>query len=82
MSDWDEVVTSMADVVARDFRSALSEAADAKDRTYYDADADRAAARVYYGDVGLGQLGELIRTTHRETPRYKPSLELYPWVDL
>ncbi len=82
MSDWDEAVTSMADVVARDFRSALSEAADAKDRTYYDADADRAAAMAYYGEVGPDQIGELIRTTHRETPRYKPSLELYPWVDL
>ena len=42
MSDWDEAVTSMADLVARDFRSAFSEAADAKDRTYYDAEADQA----------------------------------------
>ena len=82
MSDWDEAVTSMADVVARDFRSALAEAADAKDRTYYDADADGVAARAYYGDAGPEQLGELIRTTHRETPRYKPSLKLYPWIDL
>ena len=31
MSDWDDAVTTMADVVARDFRSALSKAADAKD---------------------------------------------------
>jgi endonuclease I len=82
MSDWDEAVTSMADVVARDFRSAFSEAADAKDRTYYDVVADEAAARAYYGEAGPEQLGELIRTTHRDTPRYKPSLELYPWVDL
>ncbi len=82
MSDWDEAVTTMADVVARDFRSALSKAADAKERTYYDADHDRAAAEAYYRGTDLDHLGVLIRSTHRDAPRYKPSLELYPWVDL
>ena len=82
MSDWDKAVTTMADVVARDFRSALSKAADAKERTYYDADHDRAAAEAYYQGTDLEHLGVLIRSTHRDAPRYKPSLELYPWVDL
>ena len=82
MSDWDDAVTTMADVVARDFRSALSKAADAKDRPYYDADRDQVAAEAYYGRTEPEHVGELIRATHRDAPRYKPSLELYPWVDL
>ena len=82
MSDWDDAVTRMVDVVARDLRSALAAASAAKDRPYYDAEADRAAAAAYYAGVEHGRLGDLVRSTHREQPRYKPSVELYPWVDL
>ena len=82
MSDWDEVVTTMADVVGTDFRTALTEAAEARDRPYYDADTDQVSAASYYDGVGPEQVGELLRATHRVEPRYKPSLELYPWVDL
>jgi endonuclease I len=82
MSDWDEALTRMVDVVARDFRTALTQAAEARERTYYDAESDRAAASRYYDGVTPEHLGELVTSTHRDEPRYKPSLELYPWVDL
>ncbi len=49
---------------------------------YYDNEADLAAADAYYGGVSFDGLGELVRSTHSEQPRYKPSLEVYPWVDL
>jgi endonuclease I len=82
VSDWDAAVSSMADALGADFRDALREASEARTRTYYDAEADRAAAEAYYTDVGPAGLGDLLRATHHVEPRYKPSLELYPWVDL
>lgn len=82
MSDWAAAVTREADAVARDFDEALSRVAESRDRPYYDADADRAAAEEYYAGVALDGLGSLLASTHRDQPRYKPSLELYPWVDL
>jgi endonuclease G len=82
MSDWDASITSLADVIGTDFRAARAEAAEARERPYYDAEADQAAMTAYYADVEVDRVGELVRTTHRVQPRYKPSLELYPWVDL
>jgi endonuclease I len=82
MSDWDAAARSLADIVGTDFRAALEEVADARDRPYYDAESDEASVAAYYSGVDLDRLGELVVSTHREQPRYKPSLELYPWVDL
>ena len=72
----------MAGVLGGDLRAAMAEVALAQERPYYDEEADQAAAEGYYADVSLEQLGDLVRSTHTETPSYKPSLELYPWVDL
>jgi endonuclease I len=82
MSEWDAAYSSMAEAVGRDVARTLSAAAGAEGRIYYDREADRAAAESYYDGVALAQLGELLRSTHAHTPRYKPSQELYPWVDL
>jgi len=82
VSDWDAAVTSLAGVLGDDLRAAVAEVAAARERPYYDADGDGAAAQTYYQAVGLDRLAELLTQTHREQPRYKPSLELYPWVDL
>jgi endonuclease I/V8-like Glu-specific endopeptidase len=69
-------------------RDALAELARATDRPYYDAEADEAARTAYYAglpddpDDFPRALVELVRTTHAPRPRYRPALELYPWIDL
>jgi endonuclease I len=65
-----------------DVAGSLAELAEARERVYFDAEADAAAAAAYYDGVAAEQLGELVRRTHVRTPRYKPARELYPWVDL
>ncbi len=60
----------------------MAEVAAAGERVYYDAEADHAAAESYYAGVSLEQLANLVQSTHSQAPRYKPSLEVYPWVDL
>ena len=49
--------------------------------------ADAAARAAYYAPLGEGPptfeaLSKLISSTHRQKPRYQPSLHVYPWVDL
>jgi endonuclease I/V8-like Glu-specific endopeptidase len=69
-------------------RDALAELARATDRPYYDAEADDAARTAYYAglpgdpDDLPSALAELVRTTHAPRPRYRPAVELYPWIDL
>ncbi|WP_204690220.1 endonuclease I family protein [Geodermatophilus bullaregiensis] len=62
--------------------AALAELAAARDRVYHDAEADRAAADAYYRGVAPEGFAELLRRTHVRMPGYRPSRELYPWVDL
>jgi endonuclease I len=69
---------------------ALAELERAAGRTYYDAAGDARDRDRYY--QGLGErlapaelfraLHELLERTHRPRLAYKPSRELYPWVDL
>jgi endonuclease G len=63
---------------------ALEKLAAAKDKPYFDEDADRDAAAGYYGDVEpeYDALSALLESTHKERPHYSPAVELYPWVDL
>ena len=65
-------------------REALTELAAARKRPYLDEDADREAAAGYYGEVAptYEALSALLESTHRKRRRYKPAVELYPWVDL
>jgi endonuclease I len=69
-------------LTAADVTAALAELAAARERVYYDADADSAAAASYYGEVAPEQFADLVARTHVRRPGYKPARELYPWVDL
>ena len=64
-------------------REALTELAAARERPYLDDDADREAAARYYGEVEptYEALSALLESTHRKRPRYRPAVELYPWID-
>jgi endonuclease G, mitochondrial len=71
-------------------RQALSELAAAGEREYLDDAADRAEAERYYAEVDpdadgvelFAALSRLLDATHRTRPEYRPSIELYPWIDL
>jgi endonuclease G, mitochondrial len=71
-------------------RQALGELEAAGERDYLDEEADRAAAERYYADLDaqsdpaafFAALSALLETTHRLRPSYRPTVELYPWVDL
>jgi endonuclease G, mitochondrial len=71
----------------------LAAARQAQNQTYYDAGADRTQRDRYYqaliGQVDrlnpsqlYRQLNQLLTQTHQTRPRYQPSRELYPWIDL
>lgn len=59
-------------------------------RPYYDAAADADAANQYYSSIEadssgatlLEALKRLVTQTHKNMPRYKPAVMVYPWVDL
>jgi endonuclease I len=69
---------------------ALRELAEARERPYYDADADTAEADSYYREIDATAepnvlfkvLRDHLATTHRQTFSYRPSQHLYPWIDL
>jgi len=74
-----------------DLQQALAEAEDARTRIYYDADQDESDRSEYYADLDpdrlsrdelFDQLHDLLKSTHTGRPRYRPSREVYPWVDL
>jgi endonuclease I len=69
---------------------ALAELEDARTRPYYDAQADGPSLDLYYRDLDADAdpaalfqgLHALLQRTHTTELRYKPSLHVYPWVDL
>lgn len=65
-----------------DVKASLEELAAARQRPYYDEDADRAAAAAYYGELTSDELADYVTRTHQRKPVYKPAREVYPWVDL
>ena len=72
----------MVGLASVDAESALAELCRARVRDYYDADADAAAADAYYAGVAPEDHAALVAQSHVRTPRYKPAVEVYPWVDL
>ncbi len=68
----------------------LAALASNSDRPYYDATTDGAHRDRYYAGVDLGAapaqlyavLHQLLESTHVRPRDYRPSVELYPWVDL
>lgn len=74
-----------------DLNRALAELEAGRTRRYFDAEADAEDRDRYYASIDAGdlsgkalfrQLGKLLKSTHRNKPKYKPSLHVYPWVDL
>jgi endonuclease G, mitochondrial len=61
-----------------------------REREYFDEEADRAAVEQYYAELDaqadpamlFKALSTLLEATHKERPSYRPTVELYPWVDL
>jgi endonuclease I len=77
-----DAVHQVQGLTSVDVDASLAELARARERVYFDAGADSAAARAYYGEGAPETFADLVRRTHVRTPRYKPARELYPWVDL
>ena len=75
---------------SQELREALSELEEARSRTYYDEQKDRRDCAAYYEGLSesldendlFERLSELLRQTHANQPRYQPSKDVYPWVDL
>lgn len=73
-----------------ELRACLQELAEARQRPYYDAEADAAAIEAYYQPINGGAepaalaaaLGELLSSTHQRPVSYAPARHLYPWIDL
>lgn len=73
-----------------DFEAAKKAFEEARTRPYYDGTVDAADRTAYYSGISatlnpsqlFDALSELVRTTHTKELGYKPSLHLYPWVDL
>jgi endonuclease G, mitochondrial len=61
-----------------------------RSRKYYDAAQDKQDRDAYYVGINLRAnatamfqaLSGLLERTHSNKPRYKPMVELYPWIDL
>lgn len=66
---------------------ALAQLKEASTKTYYTEGKDRNDRDSYYrgiqatGDL-FTKVHELITNTHKTQPKYKPAVELYPWIDL
>jgi endonuclease G, mitochondrial len=73
-----------------DLQAALAEADAARTKPYFDQAADDAARGTYYAGIDLNAqpselfaaLNRLVETTHEPKPRYRPSVMVYPFVDL
>lgn len=69
---------------------AFTELEASRQRTYYDRTSDERDRGAYYAQIEIGQdaganfraLSDLLVSTHEKEPRYSPSTQLYPWVDL
>lgn len=74
------------------YREAVAELERAAQRPYYDRVADEEARTRYYAAVGdvtehegselFRRLHQLLEGTHQNKINYKPSIHVYPWIDL
>ncbi len=73
-----------------DLQDALAELREAVRKPYYSKTEDLSAREAYYRSLPqtlnaaqrFRELRALLKDTHRSTPGYRPSSQLYPWVDL
>ena len=72
------------------FAEALAALEASKKKQYYDRAKDEAERAAYYQGIRpetnrrqfFDTLADLVRRTHKATPKYAPARLLYPWVDL
>jgi len=75
---------------SEELRQALDAMREAAQRPYYDAAADTKLRDEFYDGFDLPEdereaydrLHALLEERHETRPRYKPAVEVYPWVDL
>jgi endonuclease I len=77
-----DATLQVSGLATADVAAALADLAAARNRVYYDAEADAVAAGAYYHGVALEEYADLVARSHTRRPAYKPARELYPWVDL
>jgi endonuclease G len=73
-----------------DLAQAVAKLRENESEPYYNEENDRAARDAYYSGFDWNRspeenyeaLSALVRSTHTTTPKYKPLIELYPWIDL
>ncbi len=73
-----------------ELEEALRELEDARNRDYYDGIRDEQEREDYYDDISntsnandfFRELSDLVKKTHKTKLGYKPSLHVYPFVDL
>jgi len=89
----DNNVSPRPKIQSGSLEEALAEFREASRRTYYDEDTDARDRKNYYGDLPRRvsslssdklyyELNDLLTRTHNNKLSYKPSNQLYPWVDL
>ncbi|MGH3879368.1 MAG: endonuclease I family protein [Actinophytocola sp.] len=90
LADFSSTPTALSTEDEEDLRTALAAVREGQERPYYDPAADTAAREQYYAMVDrtthpdelFTALSGLVESTHVGRPRYQPSQQLYPWVDL
>lgn len=71
-----------------DLREALAEVREARTRPYYSKVDDERDRDRYYANIDLAAddlyqpLSDLVEATHTTRLKYKPSVHVYPWLDL
>ena len=84
------LLPTMSTTRDEELQAYLEEARQARTRLYYDKRGDRKDKKSYYAGLSsslssdklFGRLSDLVINTHSTKPVYKPSRELYPWIDL
>ena len=85
-----DVPTTLSPGLKKQKDEALQELERSRTRPYLDVEKEEADRSAYYRPVAMSDddeanfdiLARLVRTTHATTPRYAPSKQLYPWIDL
>ena len=85
----DPLPARFEETLGAEVKAALTRAKAARAEPYYDEAADQSARASYYAEVTAAEgeslraaLAELLERTHAPRPSYKPSLMVYPRVDL
>lgn len=84
------IAVPTAQLADEDLREALQELKSAEDRPYYNEEADMRARDMFYAEIERSSTPQdlfrnfsaLIRNRHTQKIDYKPSLYVYPWIDL